>query len=142
MMLAMMIFTSSPFDRVLPSLPVDGADLNPLLQRSWSDFSSTHALYGLCGACSTICVLYGSIMGGSLRCSLDTLEPPLDIGCVDILTLGIALGSWWAYHELGWGGWWFWDPVENASLMPWFAATALMHSLAVTEKRGVFKVGR
>lgn len=56
-----------------------------------------------------------------------------------VLTVGIALGSWWAYYELGWGGWWFWDPVENASLMPWFAATALLHSLAVTEKRGVFK---
>ena len=87
----------------------------------------------------TICVLYGSIMGGSLRCSLDTLEPPWTLVAWTFLTLGIALGSWWAYYELGWGGWWFWDPVENASLMPWLAATALMHSLAVTEKRGVFK---
>jgi cytochrome c-type biogenesis protein CcmF len=72
---------------------------------------------------------------GALVAALDTCRP----GC--FLTLGIALGSWWAYYELGWGGWWFWDPVENASFMPWLVGTALIHSLAVTEKRGSFKAG-
>ena len=130
-----------PFDRIFPVPPPDGADLNPLLQDSGSDHPSAHAVYGLRRFLGGVWLRYCG------HCWPVELEPglgPLDVGPGPpwpglFLTLGIALGSWWAYYELGWGGWWFWDPVENASFMPWLVGTALVHSLSATEKRGVFK---
>lgn len=139
MMLAMMIFTSSPFDRVLPSLPVDGADLNPLLQDPGLIFHPPMLYMGYVGLAVPFAFCMAALWAGRLDAVWTRWSRPWTLVAWIFLTLGIALGSWWAYYELGWGGWWFWDPVENASLMPWLAATALMHSLAVTEKRGVFK---
>lgn len=139
MMLAMMIFTSSPFDRVLPSLPVDGADLNPLLQDPGLIFHPPMLYMGYVGLAVPFAFCMAALWAGRLDAVWTRWSRPWTLVAWTFLTLGIALGSWWAYYELGWGGWWFWDPVENASLMPWLAATALMHSLAVTEKRGVFK---
>ena len=139
MMLAMLIFTSSPFDRTLPNLPVDGADLNPLLQ----DFGLVvhpPMLY-MCyvGMAVPFAFCMAALWEGRLDAVWTRWSRPWALAAWGFLTVGIALGSWWAYYELGWGGWWFWDPVENASLMPWLAGLALLHSLAVTEKRGVFK---
>ncbi|WP_114800076.1 heme lyase CcmF/NrfE family subunit [Moraxella canis] len=139
MMLAMMIFTSSPFDRVLPNLPVDGADLNPLLQDPGLIFHPPMLYMGYVGLAVPFAFCMAALWAGRLDAVWTRWSRPWTLIAWAFLTLGIALGSWWAYYELGWGGWWFWDPVENASLMPWLAATALMHSLAVTEKRGVFK---
>lgn len=139
MMLAMLIFTSSPFDRTLPSLPVDGRDLNPLLQDPGLIFHPPMLYMGYVGMAVPFAFCLAALWAGRLDAAWTRWSRPWTVAAWCFLTLGIALGSWWAYYELGWGGWWFWDPVENASLMPWLAATALLHSLAVTEQRGVFK---
>src|SRR5690606_3684331 len=131
--------TSNPFARNLPSVPMEGGDLNPLLQ----DFGlSVHPplLYmGYVGLSVAFAFALAALLSGRLDAAWARWSRPWTTAAWVCLTMGIALGSWWAYYELGWGGWWFWDPVENASLMPWLVATALLHSLAVTEKRGMFK---
>lgn len=139
MMLTMLIFTSSPFDRTLPNMPVDGADLNPLLQDPGLIFHPPMLYMGYVGMAVPFAFCMAALWAGRLDAVWTRWSRPWALAAWAFLTLGIALGSWWAYYELGWGGWWFWDPVENASLMPWLACTALIHSLAVTEKRGVFK---
>jgi cytochrome c-type biogenesis protein CcmF len=132
------LLTSNPFERVLPA-PQDGADLNPLLQ----DFGlAVHPpiLYtGYVGFSVAFAFAVAAMLSGRLDRTWARWTRPWTTWAWLFLTVGIALGSWWAYYELGWGGWWFWDPVENASFMPWLAGTALIHSLAVTEKRGLFK---
>ena len=137
--LSFMLFTSNPFDRLLPSFPLDGGDLNPLLQDPGLIIHPPMLYMGYVG----FSVAFGFAMAGLLEGRLDSAwarwSRPWTTVAWCFLTIGIALGSWWAYYELGWGGWWFWDPVENASLMPWLVGTALIHSLAVTEKRGAFK---
>ena len=139
MMLAMLIFTSSPFDRTLPNIPVDGADLNPVLQDPGLIIHPPMLYMGYVGMVVPFAFCMAALWSGRLDAVWTRWSRPWTLAAWGFLTLGIALGSWWAYYELGWGGWWFWDPVENASLMPWLAGTALLHSLAVTEKRGVFK---
>ena len=139
MMLLMLIFTSSPFERTLPVIPVDGADLNPLLQDPGLIFHPPMLYMGYVGLSVPFAFCVAALWAGRLDAVWTRWSRPWTMVSWAFLTLGIALGSWWAYYELGWGGWWFWDPVENASLMPWLAATALLHSLATTEKRGVFK---
>ena len=139
MMLAMLIFTSSPFDRTLPNLPVDGADLNPVLQDFGLIIHPPMLYMGYVGLVVPFAFCMAALWEGRLDAVWTRWSRPWALAAWGFLTVGIALGSWWAYYELGWGGWWFWDPVENASLMPWLAGTALLHSLAVTEKRGVFK---
>ncbi|WP_201608903.1 heme lyase CcmF/NrfE family subunit [Psychrobacter immobilis] len=139
MMLAMLIFTSSPFDRTLPNLPVDGADLNPVLQDFGLIIHPPMLYMGYVGMVVPFAFCMAALWEGRLDAVWTRWSRPWALAAWGFLTLGIALGSWWAYYELGWGGWWFWDPVENASLMPWLAGLALLHSLAVTEKRGVFK---
>ena len=139
MMLAMLIFTSSPFDPTLPNLPVDGADLNPLLQDFGLVVHPPMLYMGYVGMAVPFAFCMAALWEGRLDAVWTRWSRPWALAAWGFLTVGIALGSWWAYYELGWGGWWFWDPVENASLMPWLAGLALLHSLAVTEKRGVFK---
>ncbi|MDO4441814.1 MAG: heme lyase CcmF/NrfE family subunit [Moraxella sp.] len=139
MMLLMLIFTSSPFERTLPNIPVDGVDLNPLLQDPGLIFHPPMLYMGYVGLAVPFAFCMAALWAGRLDAVWTRWSRPWTVAAWGFLTLGIAIGSWWAYYELGWGGWWFWDPVENASLMPWLAVTALMHSLAVTEKRGVFK---
>lgn len=139
MMLSMLTFTSSPFNRTLPNLPVDGVDLNPLLQDPGLIFHPPMLYMGYVGMAVPFAFCMAALWAGRLDAVWTRWSRPWTVAAWGFLTLGIAIGSWWAYYELGWGGWWFWDPVENASLMPWLASTALMHSLAVTEKRGVFK---
>ena len=133
------ILTSNPFERTLPYFPIDGRDLNPLLQ----DFGlviHTPMLYmGYVGFSVAFAFAIAALLEGRLDSAWAKWSRPWTMAAWMFLTVGIALGSWWAYYELGWGGWWFWDPVENASFMPWLAGTALIHSLAVSEKRGVFK---
>ena len=130
-------FTSNPFSRALPA-PFDGADLNPLLQDPGLIFHPPLLYTGYVG----FAVAFAFVVAGLWQGRLDTLwlrrARPWTLAAWLALTLGIALGSYWAYYELGWGGWWFWDPVENASLMPWLIGTALLHSLIVSEKRGAF----
>lgn len=138
-MLLMLIFTSNPFDRTLPNIPVDGADLNPLLQDPGLIFHPPMLYMGYVGLAVPFSFCMAALWAGRLDAVWTRWSRPWTIAAWGFLTLGIAIGSWWAYYELGWGGWWFWDPVENASLMPWLLVTALMHSLSVTEKRGVFK---
>jgi len=139
MMLAMLIFTSSPFERTLPNLPVDGADLNPVLQDPGLIIHPPMLYMGYVGMVVPFAFCMAALWAGRLDAVWTRWSRPWTQAAWGFLTLGIALGSWWAYYELGWGGWWFWDPVENASLMPWLAGTALLHSLSVTEQRGVFK---
>ena len=139
MMLAMLIFTSSPFERTLPNLPVDGADLNPVLQDFGLIIHPPMLYMGYVGMVVPFAFCMAALWEGRLDAVWTRWSRPWALAAWGFLTVGIALGSWWAYYELGWGGWWFWDPVENASLMPWLAGLALLHSLAVTEKRGVFK---
>ena len=130
-------FTSNPFSRALPA-PFDGADLNPLLQDPGLILHPPLLYTGYVG----FAVAFAFVVAGLWQGRLDTLwlrrARPWTLAAWLALTLGIALGSYWAYYELGWGGWWFWDPVENASLMPWLIGTALLHSLIVSEKRGAF----
>lgn len=133
------LLTSNPFDRTLPNVPQDGSDLNPLLQDPGLIFHPPILYMGYVGFSVAFAFAIAALMSGKLDSAWARWSRPWTTTAWGFLTLGIALGSWWAYYELGWGGWWFWDPVENASFMPWLVGTALMHSLAVTEKRGLFK---
>jgi cytochrome c-type biogenesis protein CcmF len=137
--LSFLLFTSSPFARLLPDVPVDGGDLNPLLQDFGLIVHPPVLYMGYVGFSVAFAFAVAALITGNLNSSWARWARPWTAASWAFLTLGITLGSWWAYYELGWGGWWFWDPVENASFMPWLAGTALLHSLAVTEKRGVFK---
>ena len=137
--LVFIIFTSNPFDRTFPDFPVDGRELNPLLQDVGLIFHPPLLYMGYVGFSVAFAFAIAALLGGNLDTAWARWSRPWTLAAWLFLTLGIVLGSWWAYYELGWGGWWFWDPVENASLMPWLAGTALIHSLAVTEKRGSFK---
>ena len=136
--LCFMLFTSNPFERLLPGAE-DGRDLNPLLQDPGMVFHPPMLYMGYVGFSVAFAFAIAALLDGKLDASWARWSRPWTTAAWISLTLGIALGSFWAYYELGWGGWWFWDPVENASFMPWLVGTALMHSLAVTEKRGVFK---
>ena len=133
------LVTSSPFERHLPRFPVEGGDLNPLLQDIGLIIHPPMLYMGYVGFSVAFAFAIAALLSGRLDAAWARWSRPWTIVAWAFLTLGIALGSWWAYYELGWGGWWFWDPVENASFMPWLVGTALVHSLAVTEKRGVFK---
>ena len=136
--LAFLIFTSNPFERLVPAA-VEGRDLNPLLQDIGLVMHPPMLYMGYVGFAIPFAFALAAMLGGRLDAAWARWSRPWTQVAWVFLTLGIALGSWWAYYELGWGGWWFWDPVENASFMPWLVGTALMHSLAVTEKRGAFK---
>jgi cytochrome c-type biogenesis protein CcmF len=136
--LLFMILTSNPFDR-LQFPPEDGRDLNPLLQDPGLIFHPPMLYMGYVGFSVAFAFAIAALLGGSLDSAWARWSRPWTLVAWAFLTLGIALGSWWAYYELGWGGWWFWDPVENASFLPWLTGTALIHSLAVTEKRAAFK---
>lgn len=133
------LVTSSPFERHLPISPQEGADLNPLLQDIGLILHPPMLYMGYVGFSVAFAFAIAALLSGRLDAAWARWSRPWTVVAWAFLTLGIALGSWWAYYELGWGGWWFWDPVENASFMPWLVGTALVHSLAVTEKRGVFK---
>ncbi|MFM9915129.1 MAG: heme lyase CcmF/NrfE family subunit [Rhizobacter sp.] len=133
------LFTSNPFDRLLPAAP-DGRDLNPLLQDPGMVIHPPMLYMGYVGFVVAFAFSIAALLSGRLDASWARWSRPWTTVAWCFLTCGIALGSFWAYYELGWGGWWFWDPVENASFMPWLVGTALMHSLAVTEKRGGFKM--
>ena len=133
------LFTSNPFERILPFPPVDGSDLNPLLQDFGMIVHPPMLYMGYVGFAVAFAFAIAALLEGNMDSAWARWARPWTTVAWCFLTLGIALGSWWAYYELGWGGWWFWDPVENASLMPWLVGTALMHSLATTEKRGLFK---
>ena len=130
--------TSNPFERLFP-VPADGRDLNPLLQDPGMVFHPPLLYMGYVGFSVAFAFAIAALMGGNLDATWARWTRPWTNIAWMFLTIGIGLGSWWAYYELGWGGWWFWDPVENASFMPWLVGTALIHSLAVTEKRGSFK---
>jgi cytochrome c-type biogenesis protein CcmF len=132
------LFTSNPFERIVPA-PVDGNDMNPLLQDFGMTIHPPMLYMGYVGLSVAFSFAIAALLGGSLDSAWARWSRPWTLIAWVFLTCGITLGSWWAYYELGWGGWWFWDPVENASFMPWLVATALIHSLAVTEKRGAFK---
>jgi cytochrome c-type biogenesis protein CcmF len=134
-----MLITSNPFESMLPFFPVDGRDLNPLLQDFGMIIHPPMLYMGYVGFSVAFAFAIAALIGGQLDSTWARWSRPWTIAAWCFLTVGIALGSWWAYYELGWGGWWFWDPVENASFMPWLVGTALIHSLAVTEKRKVFK---
>ncbi len=136
--LLFLLFTSNPFARAMPA-PVDGADLNPLLQDFGLIVHPPMLYMGYVGFAVPFAFAIAALIHGRLTPGWARWMRPWTVAAWIFLTLGIALGSWWAYYELGWGGWWFWDPVENASFMPWLLGTALIHSLAVTEKRGTFK---
>jgi cytochrome c-type biogenesis protein CcmF len=136
--LSFMLFTSNPFDRLFP-VPLDGRDLNPLLQDPAMVLHPPMLYTGYVGFSVAFAFAIAALLSGRLDASWARWSRPWTTIAWIFLTLGIALGSVWAYYELGWGGWWFWDPVENASFMPWLVGTALIHSLAVTEKRGTFR---
>ena len=133
-----MLLTSNPFDRLLPPAP-DGRDLNPLLQDPGMVIHPPMLYMGYVGFSVAFAFAIAALLGGRLDATWARWSRPWTTAAWCFLTVGIMLGSWWAYYELGWGGWWFWDPVENASFMPWLVGTALIHSLAVTEKRGGFR---
>ncbi len=133
------LLTSNPFTRLLPYPPLDGGDLNPVLQDFGLIVHPPMLYMGYVGFVVAFAFAIAALLGGRLDAAWARWSRPWTTVAWVFLTLGIGLGSWWAYYELGWGGWWFWDPVENASLMPWLVGTALMHSLAVSEKRGMFK---
>ena len=137
--LLFLIITSNPFERLLPQAPLDGRDLNPLLQDFGLIVHPPMLYMGYVGFSVAFAFAIAALLGGRLDAAWARWSRPWTLVAWAFLGTGIALGSWWAYYELGWGGWWFWDPVENASFMPWLVGTALIHSLAVTEKRGVFK---
>lgn len=136
---AYIITVSNPFDRTLPFYPVDGGDLNPLLQDIGMIIHPPLLYMGYVGMSICFSFAIAALLSGDLDSTWAKWSRPWTAVAWGFLTLGITIGSWWAYSELGWGGWWFWDPVENASFMPWLVATALLHSLAVSEKRNVFK---
>ncbi|MDQ3287040.1 MAG: heme lyase CcmF/NrfE family subunit [Pseudomonadota bacterium] len=136
--LAFLIFTSNPFERLLPAV-AEGRDLNPLLQDFGMIIHPPMLYLGYVGFAVPFAFAIAALLDGRLDARWLRWTRPWTNVAWAFLTIGIALGSWWAYYELGWGGWWFWDPVENASFMPWLAGAALIHSQAVTEKRGSFR---
>lgn len=136
--LLFILLTSNPFERLLPGAE-EGRDLNPLLQDPGLVIHPPLLYMGYVGFSVAYAFAVAALLSGQLDAAWARWSRPWTLAAWIFLTLGIALGSWWAYYELGWGGWWFWDPVENASFMPWLVGTALVHSLAVTEKRGSFK---
>src|SRR6185436_13222831 len=136
--LLFMLVTSNPFERLLPAAD-DGRDLNPLLQDPGMVIHPPMLYMGYVGFSVAFAFAIAALLGGRLDATWARWSRPWTTLAWCFLTCGIALGSWWAYYELGWGGWWFWDPVENASFMPWLLGTALIHSLAVTEERGAFR---
>ena len=136
--LLFMLLTSNPFARLFPS-PLEGRDLNPLLQDIGLAIHPPMLYIGYVGFSVAFAFAIAALIGGRLDGAWARWSRPWTSIAWVFLTIGIALGSWWAYYELGWGGWWFWDPVENASFMPWLVGTALIHSLAATANRGVFK---
>src|SRR5687767_13203048 len=136
--LLFMLLTSNPFQRLIPAA-ADGRDLNPLLQDPAMVAHPPMLYMGYVGFSVVFAFAIAALIGGRLDATWARWSRPWTTVAWAFLTIGIALGSFWAYYELGWGGWWFWDPVENASFMPWLVGTALIHSLAVTEKRGGFK---
>jgi cytochrome c-type biogenesis protein CcmF len=136
--LLFILTTSNPFERLLPAA-LDGKDLNPLLQDPGLVIHPPMLYMGYVGMAVAFAFAVAALMSGRLDAAWARWSRPWTVVAWTFLTFGIGLGSWWAYYELGWGGWWFWDPVENASLMPWLVGTALIHSLMVTEKRGSFK---
>jgi cytochrome c-type biogenesis protein CcmF len=136
--LLFVLATSNPFDRLVPAA-AEGRDLNPLLQDPGMVIHPPMLYMGYVGLSVAFSFAVAALIGGNLDATWARWTRPWTTAAWIFLTIGIALGSWWAYYELGWGGWWFWDPVENASFMPWLVATALIHSLAVTEKRNSFK---
>ncbi len=142
--LSFVILTSNPFMRLLPTndlgFPVEGKDLNPMLQDVGLILHPPLLYMGYVGFAVSFTFIVAALIEGRLDTRWARWCRPWTIMAWAFLTVGIALGSWWAYYELGWGGWWFWDPVENASFMPWLAGTALLHSLSATEKRDVFKI--
>ncbi|WP_153115970.1 heme lyase CcmF/NrfE family subunit [Rhodocyclus tenuis] len=136
--LLFILITSNPFERLLPGAE-EGRDLNPLLQDPGLVIHPPMLYMGYVGFSVAYAFAVAALLSGNLDAAWARWSRPWTTAAWVFLTIGIALGSWWAYYELGWGGWWFWDPVENASFMPWLVGTALVHSLAVTEKRGSFK---
>jgi cytochrome c-type biogenesis protein CcmF len=136
--LLFIIFTSNPFERLFPA-PLEGRDLNPLLQDPGMAIHPPMLYMGYVGFSVAFAFAIAALINGKLDAAWVRWTRPWTTVAWLFLTCGIVLGSWWAYYELGWGGWWFWDPVENASFMPWLVGTALIHSLAATEKRGMFK---
>jgi cytochrome c-type biogenesis protein CcmF len=136
--LLFVLLTSNPFDRLLPGA-AEGRDLNPLLQDFGLVIHPPLLYMGYVGFSVAFAFAIAALLSGQLDAAWARWSRPWTTAAWVFLTLGIAMGSWWAYYELGWGGWWFWDPVENASFLPWLVGTALVHSLAVTEKRGSFK---
>ena len=136
--LAFILFTSNPFARVMPA-PVDGNDLNPLLQDPALSFHPPFLYLGYVGFSVAFAFAVAALIEGRVDPAWARWVRPWTLAAWTALTMGIALGSWWAYYELGWGGFWFWDPVENASLLPWLAGTALLHSAIVVEKRDTLK---
>ncbi len=136
--LLVLLVTSNPFERLVPP-PPDGRDLNPLLQDAGMVFHPQLLYMGYVGLSVAFAFSIAGLIGGRFDAAWARWARPWTTVAWCFLTLGIALGSFWAYYELGWGGWWFWDPVENASFMPWLIATALIHSLSVAEKRGTFR---
>ena len=136
--LLFILITSNPFDRLFPAI-AEGSDLNPLLQDIGLAIHPPMLYIGYVGFSVAFAFSIAALLSGQVDSAWARWARPWTNVAWLFLTLGIALGSWWAYYELGWGGWWFWDPVENASFMPWLVGTALMHSLAITEKRGTFK---
>ncbi len=136
--LSFMVFTSNPFLRHIPRL-ADGADLNPLLQDPGLIIHPPMLYMGYVGFAVPFAFALAALMHGKFDSQIARWMRPWTLAAWSFLTFGIALGSWWAYYELGWGGWWFWDPVENASFMPWLIGGALIHSLAVSDKRGTFR---
>ncbi len=136
--LLLLICTSNPFERLIPAA-VEGRDLNPLLQDPGLIIHPPMLYMGYVGFSVAFAFAVTALLSGRMDSAWARWARPWTLAAWVFLTIGITLGSWWAYYELGWGGWWFWDPVENASFMPWLAGTALIHSLAVTEARGLFK---
>lgn len=136
--LGFLLFTSNPFERLLPAA-AEGRDLNPLLQDPGMVIHPPMLYMGYVGFSVAFAFAIAALLSGRLDATWARWSRPWTTIAWTFLTMGIAIGSWWAYYELGWGGWWFWDPVENASFLPWLVGTALIHSLAVTEKRGAFR---
>ena len=135
--LIFILFSSNPFDRIFP-IPSNGRDLNPLLQDPGLIIHPPMLYIGYVGTSVPFVFAIAILLNEKIKIEWISWLRKWVISSWMFLTVGISLGSWWAYHELGWGGWWFWDPVENASFMPWLAITALLHSLIVSEKRGIF----
>lgn len=137
--LLFILFTSNPFARTLPEFAIEGRDLNPLLQDPGLIFHPPLLYMGYVGFSVSFALAIAALLSGRLDSTFARFSRPWTLAAWAFLTLGIVLGSAWAYYELGWGGWWFWDPVENASLLPWLSATALLHSLSLTRQREIFR---